>query len=194
MRHVGDVVSAGWHFFGDGSADFLCLKYCSGLEIVEGKFRFGTTGARHAGAGFGGLPIPKNTVARRVSHRSATAEFIEETPSASALAELRGRLFVFEELNAGATRLSEGFEEGLGTLEIVEGDIFGAAGGDGYEDLCDPIRVSRATWNIDNRQAPLRAEVGTQEAALRTFQILETDVIDGVRLSGGDAAPAGAVT
>ena len=106
-------------------ADLLGLEHRAGGEVHERELRLGAAKARHAGAGLGALPVPQDAVARRVGHRAAAAELVEQAAGSGALAEAEGRLLVLEELDAGATGLREGLEERLRAMQFVEGDVSG---------------------------------------------------------------------
>ena len=157
------------------------------------ELRFGAAVAGLAGAGLRRLAVPQDPVAWRVRHRAAAAELVEQAAGAGALTEGHRGLLVFVELHAGAAGLGEGLEEGLGPLQIIEGDVAGTAGGQRDQNLGNPVRVRRAAGDVDNRQAGLRLEVRAQESALVALVELQSGRTGRVRLHRRDAAPARAV-
>ncbi len=111
MGHVRHVIRSLWNILGNNAAHLLRLEDRSRCQIIEGEFRLGTSGARHACSRLRGLTIPKNAVAGRMRHRPTTSKLIEQTACSRSLPELHRRLFVFKELDAGATGLREGLEK-----------------------------------------------------------------------------------
>ena len=113
---------------------------------------------------FDDCAVPQDAVARRMGHRPAAAEVVEQ--AALALAELGRRDLVGEVHVAGAAGLREAREEGLRALELVEREVAAAPGGHRHDDLGDPVGMRRAAGNVDDRQAGLGLVVLAEEAAV----------------------------
>src|SRR5471032_2628951 len=90
-RDVAFLVHAQRQFLGYAHHG-LGLEYRARREVEEWKLRLGTTHAGHAGARLRRLAVPEDAVARRMRHRAAAAEVVEQ--ATLALAELGGRHLV----------------------------------------------------------------------------------------------------
>ncbi len=161
MCHVGHVVGAFRNILRDHPTNLLCFEHSSRCQVVERKLGFRATCTRHTGPRLRRLTIPKNAIARRMSHRTTTSEFIEQATRPRTLSELHRRLLVLEELDTSATGLRKRLEERLWSLQIVQRNITGSAAGNGHEYLRDPVWVTRTARYVDHRQAPLALEVRT---------------------------------
>src|ERR1700693_3635099 len=99
-----------------------------------------------------------------MSHRTAAAEIVEQT--ALALSELGRRHFIGEVHIAGAAGLGKTLKEGLWPLKFIEREVAAASGRDRNHDLCDPIRMRRATRNVDHGQPGFRFVIDAEKSTV----------------------------
>ena len=100
-------------------------------------------------SGLTGLTIPKDAIATRACHRAPATYFVEQTAMSTFTKtsfDLLGKT-----PGIGATGLYEVGKEGFRAMELVDEYISDASGGNGNQDLGDPIRVSRTAGYIDHR-------------------------------------------
>src|SRR5580658_7870607 len=176
--NVADLIDAGRQ----------CLRHAhqglrfedrSGCEIMKRKLRFRAAEAGHAGSGLRGLPVPKDPIARRVSHWPAATEIVEQ--AAFTLAE-RGRRNLIRKMHIPrAAGLGEAAEERFRPLEIVERQIGFPSRRQRDDNLRHPIRVRRAARNVDHRQTRSRAVVFAKKAAMRALKELKSDAVGWIR-------------
>ena len=193
MGHVSHVIRAFGNIFGNHTANFLSLENGARRQVIKWKLGFGATRARHSRPCFGRLPIPENAVAGRVSHRTTAAKLIKQAAGSRSLSKLHGRLFVLKKLDASTTRLSEGLEEGLRPLQVIESDVPGPSAGNRHQDLSHPVGMAGTTRDVDDRQAPLGFEIRSQVSTVISFQVLKPDTVRGIGSVGRDASPTGTI-
>src|SRR5271155_2053285 len=102
QRDVATFVDALWQVLRHAHHG-LCLEHRTRRQIKERELRLGAAQAGHSRPSLRGLAVPQDAVARRVSHRAAAAQVVEQ--AAFALTEFGCRDLVGEMHVAGAAGL-----------------------------------------------------------------------------------------
>src|SRR6185295_9677059 len=145
----------------------LSLEHASRRQVEKWKLGLGAADARHSRARLGRLAIPQDAVARTIGHWPTAAEVVKK--AAATLTELGRRNLVSEMHVPRAAGLSIGGEEGFRPLQVVESDFAAASGCHDHENLGHPVRMGRASWDVNHRKSAFRLESRSEQSTAPSF-------------------------
>ena len=179
VGHVGEVVRSLRNLLGITPPTFWVLNSVPGARSKCGELRFGATQARHAGrasrtAGSTGCGCTASGSSDRGSRTRRTGSRCG-CPSPNDIVDCL--------YSKNCTRVQPVWvnvlKNVLGRWQFVEGDVAGAAGGQGDDDLVIQSGAP-GSRDVDDRQAHLGAEVGSEEPALLALVELRPVEADGL--------------